>query len=191
MIEIFKRKTLFLNFENKMKRILILFSLLFLIGCSIQIENSVQNNNKEIIIEMVHKHAQAWISGDMELLDSLLHDDVVFAYPGRRLNKKQTLEDLNYFKDHFKDTKVYFKEIIVDGNNVAVEWQFATTKIETGERQVVSDAIIAKVKDGKFIVWKEYLDGRVKLLQASGELFYEEGEEPYPWPLKTDKYGLK
>ena len=54
---------------------------------------------------------------------------------------------------------------------------------------VVSDAIIAKVQDGKFIVWKEYLDGRVKLLQATGELFEEEGEEPFPWPLKTEKYG--
>ena len=74
---------------------------------------------------------------------------------------------------------------------MAVEWQFATTKVETGQRQVVSDAIIGKIKDGKFIVWKEYLDGRVKLLQATDELFLEEGEEPYPWPLKTENYVKK
>ena len=132
---------------------------------------------------MVNDHAEAWKTGNLELLDNLLHEDVIFAYPGRRLNKAQTLEDLEYFKDHFKDTEVYINKIIVEGNNVAVEWQFATTKIETGERQVVSDAIIGKVKDGKFIVWKEYLDGRVKLLQADGTLELEEGEEPIVFPL--------
>ncbi len=79
---------------------------------------------------------------------------------------------------------MYINEIIIDGNNVAVEWQFATTKIETGNRQVVSDAIIAKIKDGKWIVWKEYLDGRVKLLQEEGKLHFEEGQEPFPWPNK-------
>ena len=72
------------------------------------------------------------------------------------------------------------------GDNVAVEWQFATINIESGERQVVSDGIIGKVKDGKIILWKEYLDGRVKNLQASGELELEEGEEPFPWPRRID-----
>mgnify|MGYP001577654265 FL=1 len=156
-----------------------LLILMFLAGCSAPDEE---------ITEMVHQHADAWATGDINLLNSLLHDDVIFAYPGRRLDKTQTLEDLVYFRNHFTDTKVYINKIIVDGNHLAVEWQFATTKIETGQRQVVSDAIIAEVKDGKFIVWKEYLDGRVKLLQASGELFLEEGEEPFPWPLKTEKF---
>jgi len=156
---------------------------LFLIACT------VPQSSKETITEMVYKHADAWATGNSDLLNTLLHDDVVFAYPGRRLNKEQTMEDLAYFRENFADTIVYIHEIIIDGDNVAVEWQFATTKIETGERQVVSDAIIAKIKDGKFIVWKEYLDGRVKLLQASDELYYEEGDEPYPWPLKTDTYG--
>ena len=125
------------------------------------------------------------------MLDSLLHEDVVFAYPGRRLNKQETLDDLAYFKDNFRNTKIYINKIIVNGNEVAVEWQFATTEIETGQRQVVSDAIIGTVKDNQFIVWKEYLDGRVKLLQASDELFLEEGEEPFPWPLKTKLYVKK
>ena len=42
------------------------------------------------------------------------------------------------------------------------------------------------VKDGKIILWKEYLDGRVKKLQASGELELEEGLEPFPWPKKIN-----
>lgn len=135
--------------------------------------------------QMVVQHAKAWETGNEELLSSLLHEDVIFAYPGRRLNKQQTLEDLRFFRDAYTDTKVYIHTIIINGNDVAVEWQFATTKKETNKREVVSDAIIGKVRDGKFIVWKEYLDGRVKNLQADGTLLLEEGNEPFPWPLRS------
>lgn len=160
--------------------LLIVLSALF--GCTGQ-------EKKSDAYEMVIRHARAWEDGDREELAALLHEDAVFAYPGRRLNKSQALEDLDYFAGHFNDTHVYINKIIIDGEDVAVEWQFATTEIGTGERQVVSDAIIAKVKDGRFILWKEYLDGRVKMLQASGELRYEEGQEPFPWPEKTESYG--
>lgn len=141
---------------------------------------------KVSITQMVENHAKAWETGDEELLASLLHKDVVFAYPGRRLNKEQTLEDLRFFRDAYEDTKVYIHTVAIDGNNVAVEWQFATTKKETGKREVVSDAIIGALQDGQFIVWKEYLDGRIKGLQAEGSLLLEEGEEPFPWPRKTE-----
>ncbi|MBI4086815.1 queuosine precursor transporter [Candidatus Kaiserbacteria bacterium] len=144
------------------------------------------NHGKETAIaNMVYEHAQAWETGNEALLSSLLHEDVVFAYPGRRLNKRQTLEDLRDFRDAYENTKVYIHSIVIDGDNLAVEWQFATTKKETGTREVVSDAVIGRVEGGKFIVWKEYLDGRVKALQAEGTLSLEEGEEPFPWPKKT------
>lgn len=139
---------------------------------------------KAVVEEMVRNHARAWETGDEELLSSLLHEDIVFAYPGRRLNKEQTLEDMRFFRDAYENTKVYINTVVIDGDNVAVEWQFATTKKETGKREVVSDAIIGKIKDGQFVVWKEYLDGRVKGLQAEGTLLLEEGEEPFPWPRK-------
>lgn len=134
----------------------------------------------------VEQMVTAWETGDEALLDSLLHKDAVFAYPGRRLNKEQALEDLRFFRDAYVDTKVYLHTVIVDGDNVAVEWQFATTNKSTGKRQVVTDAIIAHIKDGRFDVWKEYLDGRVKELQAEGKLELEEGMEPFPWPKKIE-----
>ncbi len=180
-----------------MRKVIGLFIVLFLAGCTVQYNQSqnqretILETDRDKIVNMVNQHAEAWITGDVELLDSLLHEDVIFAYPGRRLNKQETLEDLEYFRDHFTDTKVYINEIIIEGNKLAVEWQFATTKTETGQRQVVSDAIIGELQDGKFIVWKEYLDGRVKLLQATDELFLEEGENPYPWPMKTKNYIKK
>lgn len=138
------------------------------------------------ITALVHEHAKAWETGDEALLNKVLHPDVVFAYPGRRLTKEQTLEDLRLFAGAYTDTKVYIHKVIVNGNEVAVEWQFATTNKATGKREVVSDAVIAHVRDGKFDVWKEYLDGRVKGLQAEGKLELEEGKEPFPWPKKIE-----
>ena len=169
--------------KNGVMFIGILFIFIFLIGCSNDKDNG--DSEKKFIVKLVEDHAKAWETGNLELLDSILHEDAVFAYPGRRLNKTQTLEDLEYFKNNFNETRVYINKIIIDDSNVAVEWQFATTEIKTGKRQVVSDAIIGEIKDGKWIVWKEYLDGRVKLMQAEGKLAFEEGEEPFPWPKKN------
>ena len=175
---------------NKIILILLLFGVV-LSGCSNQPNGSSGNDDGSIvysdsyITELVRIHAKAWVTGNATSLSAVLHDEVVFAYPGRRLNKSETLDDLRYFNDHFEDTKIYISEIIVDGNNVAVEWQFATTNSETNVRTVVSDAVIGHVKDGRFDIWKEYLDGRVKYYQANGTLALEEGEEPYPWPLRN------
>lgn len=143
-----------------------------------------ESKNKEAAKELVYRHAKAWETGDIILLDSVLHEDIVFAYPARRMNKQQTLADFIDYNKSFRDTKVYISRIVVDGQDLAAEWQFASTSIKTGNRTAVSDAIIGKVKDGKIIIWKEYLDGRVGRMQAAGNLSLEEGEEPFPWPKK-------
>ncbi|MEK6983644.1 MAG: nuclear transport factor 2 family protein [Nanoarchaeota archaeon] len=167
-----------------MRKIWILMLLLIMVtGCSNQAELNKQKNH-EVVKNLVYKHAKAWENGDYELLDSVLHENVVFAYPGRRLNKAETFEDLIGYNKSFKDTRIYINELVVDGEDLAVEWQFASTNIQTGNRTAVSDAIIGKVKNGKIIVWKEYLDGRVSRLQMAGNLSLEEGEEPFPWPNK-------
>lgn len=152
--------------------------LIFIIGCS----NDSQN--EEIAKNLIYKHAKAWETGNLGVLNSILHDDIIFAYPGRRMNKQETLSDFIDYNKTFKDTRIYINKIIVDGNDLAVEWQFASTSIKTGNRTAVSDAIIGKIKDDKIIVWKEYLDGRVSRLQTTGNLTLEEGEEPFPWPRK-------
>ncbi len=170
-----------------MKKSLIVASVFLLVGAALLILAMLgQRSHEDTVRSMVERHAKAWETGDDAELDTLLHKDVVFAYPGRRLNKEQTLDDLRFFRNAYRDTKVYVNKVIVDGDDVAIEWQFATTKIETGKREVVSDAVIAHLKDGKFDVWKEYLDGRVKGMQADGTLELEEGEEPFPWPKKIE-----
>ena len=155
--------------------------IILVVGCAKNVGNKSKN---EEIKGLVYKHAKAWESSDYELFESILHDELIFAYPSRRINKNETLKDFIDYHKSFNNTKIYINKIIVDGNDVAIEWQFASTNKNTGNRTAVSDAIIGKVKDGKIIIWKEYLDGRVSRLQAAGNLSLEEGKEPFPWPKK-------
>lgn len=144
--------------------------------------------NRVEIEQLIRNHAKAWEVYDEELFLSTIHDDIVFAYPGRRLNKEELIEDYRFFHESFKDTVIYIHEIIIDGDRVAVEWQFATTRLETGKREVVSDGIIGMIKDGKIISWKEYLDGRVTRMQAVDALPLQEGEPPFPSPGSLRNY---
>ena len=90
------------------------------------------------------------------------------------------MQELDSFSQTHADTRVYIHQVTVDGQEFAVEWQFATTDRSSGTRTAVSDAIMGRVQDGKIILWKEYLDGRVPSLQREGQLELEEGEEPFP-----------
>ena len=164
------------------KKFILILLVIFILSCSTKTNIKIKNN--EFVKELVYKHAKAWETGDYELFESILHDELIFAYPSRRMNKNETLKDFIDYHKSFNNTKIYINKIIIDGNDLAVEWQFASTNIKTGNRTAVSDAIIGKVKGGKLIVWKEYLDGRVSRLQAAGNLSLEEGKEPFPWPKK-------
>ena len=162
-----------------------IFSILFLLmlvlsGCN----NLNQKENSKAAENLIRLHAKAWETGDYELFNSIMHKDLVFAYPGRRLNKTEALKDFLDYNSSFKETKIYVNKIIADGDDFAVEWQFASTNKKTGNRTAVSDAIIGRIKDKKITVWKEYLDGRVSRMQIAGNLSLEEGAEPFPWPKK-------
>ena len=178
-----EREKLYKKFARYSGKIIFIVLLIIAINsCSYQIAQ--KEVKSEEIVNLVYIHAKAWETGNYEILDSILDEDAVFAYPGRRLNKTETLEDLLNYNKSFKDTKIYISKIIVNGEDLAVEWQFASTSVKTGNRTAVSDAIIGKVKDGKIFMWKEYLDGRVSRLQSIGNLSLEEGEDPFPWPRK-------
>jgi ketosteroid isomerase-like protein len=146
-------------------------------------EQAMSDAKKESIVTLVTDHARAWEEDNLDLFLSTIHEDILFAYPGRRLNKQELIEDYKFYHESFKDTNVYIHNIIVDGDMVSVEWQFAMTEKESGKRTATSDGIIGKIQDGKIILWKEYLDGRVSRMQKVDALALEEGEAPFPSPL--------
>ena len=78
--------------------------------------------------KLIRDQLNAWSQEDEELFLSTVHPNIVFAYPGARLDKKGTLELFRYWADNYSDTRIYFHNIIIEGNHFSVEYQFATTR---------------------------------------------------------------
>ncbi len=154
--------------------------LLSFVGCE-RAESSGQTD-RATVETLVRDHARAWMTGDTALARQILHEDARFAYPRRRVDRETWISELAGFHQTAEDVRVYVHRVVVDGSQFAVEWQFASTERDTGARTAVGDAIVGEVLDGRIVLWKEYLDGRVFALQRSGDLPLDEGLEPYPWP---------
>jgi ketosteroid isomerase-like protein len=130
---------------------------------------------------------KAWENGDLNLLESTLHPQILFAYPAVRTDYAGTVREFEIFHRDFRDTKVYVHQILVDGARFAAEYQFATTRNSNGRRQAAGTIAIGTVRDGRIDLVKEYVDGRVSRMQEKGELPLDEASEPFPWPLVPPK----
>ncbi|MCX8998390.1 nuclear transport factor 2 family protein [Rhizobiaceae bacterium BDR2-2] len=137
--------------------------------------------------------ASSWASCNADLMRNAVTEDVEFSYPTSAISgRDKMLADLEAFCKSAKDTSIYLPEdaffIDTESGRIAAELQFRT--FQRGNRQVVNDVWIAHVRDGKLSVVKEYLDGRVKDLQALGVLQLEESPKTLtPWPARTEKWA--
>lgn len=137
--------------------------------------------------------AAVWATCDEALMRRTLSADVDFSYPGRRLKGiEAAVADLKAFCAVATDRSLYFPAdaFYIDAvrGRVAAEVQFRVT--QGGQRQVVNDVWIVTVRAGRVAVVKEYLDGRVRLLEEDGTLTYGE-DAPFltPWPPRAEAGG--
>lgn len=137
---------------------------------------------RSVVESLIRKQLGSWESEDEAAFLATSHPDIVFAYPGDRLDAAGALTIFRFWADNYSDTKVHFHSIVIEDNRFCVEYQFATTRDRDGARSASGTVATGYVEDGKLRVWKEYLDGRVSRLQMNGELPLDEGEEPFPWP---------
>jgi len=151
-----------------------------------------EGSQRATMQNLVFDIATSWVNCDREAMSNAVADDVDFSYPTSRVvGRDAILADLDAFCKSAKDTSIYFPAdafyIDESTGRIAAEVQFRT--FQRGNRQVVNDVWVATVKDGKITVIKEYLDGRVKDLQALGVLQLEESPEFLtPWPPRTETW---
>lgn len=142
--------------------------------------------------------AKAWADCDPVLMDDLIADDIDFSFPTTRLQGRDAvLEDLAaYCGDQAgnppETVSFYLPEdafyIDLEEQRVAAEIQFR--ELRRGRQQVTNDVWIATIENGRFRILKEYLDGRVRDLQASGVLTYDwNAEFLTPWPPRTEAWA--
>jgi acetyl esterase len=149
-------------------------------------EKRVIDPPRELVERLVRDSLRSWETGDAELFLSTMHKDVTFAYPGERMGAAEALKVFNFWRENYEKTRIYIHQLIIDGPRFAAEYQYATTRKDSGKRSSVGTVATGLVRDGKLYVVKEYLDGRVSRMQEAGELPLEEGAEPFPWPLKPE-----
>ncbi|MCC5834273.1 MAG: nuclear transport factor 2 family protein [Opitutales bacterium] len=162
----------------------ILCCLCMLLPLRLAAADSASSNTleRDAVIELITRQLDAWASGDLEEFKATLHPDVVFAWPGKRLDFDGVVEAFKGWREAFHETEIVYYRWVIDGEQFALEYRFSSTRISTGARQSVGNVAIGEIRDGRILVLKEYLDGRVSRLQEAGELRLDEGEPPFPWP---------
>tara|TARA_R110002167_G_scaffold31582_1_gene103641 strand:+ start:474 stop:1022 length:549 start_codon:yes stop_codon:yes gene_type:complete len=131
---------------------------------------------------LIHGFLSAWESGDAETFATALHPDVVFAYPGGRLDYGALTALFTSYQKEKTDIKIYFADFLIsDGDRYVTAYQFAATDVESAERFAVGTGIVCRFADGKLIEVKEYWDSQLASLQKSGEVPLDEGIVA-PWP---------
>ncbi len=139
-------------------------------------------SEKKVVVGVVHDFLSAWESNDVKTFSSLLHKDVLFAYPGDRLTKEQLIVMFKQYQTEKKEIKIYlWDHFVVEGDRFSTAYQFAATDRNTGKRQAVGTGVSGKIKDNKIILFKEYYDEEVATRQYTDKLPLDEGVVA-PWP---------
>ena len=134
---------------------------------------------------LVQEFLKCWESNDSQSFENAMHEDMTFAYPGDRLSKQEAVEMFKEFQTQKKDIKIYlWDQMILQNDRFATAYQFAATDIETGKRQAVGTGVTGKIKNGKIILFKEYYDEDVAIMQYENELPLDEGDVS-PWPASV------
>lgn len=134
---------------------------------------------------IVQAFLTCWQTNDYRTFASLLKDDVLFAYPGGRLNKSQLLGLFKSYHQEKTDIRVYFWDrFFLSGNRFYTAYQFAATDVKSAKRQAVGTGVAGEIKDGKIALLKEYYDNEVAWHQYEGTLPLDEGTVS-PWPARV------
>lgn len=138
--------------------------------------------DKDKVRQLVQSVLKAWESGDAQTFAAGLHEDLVFAYPGQRLNRPQLIEVFGSYRQEKRDIKIYlWDQFFIAGDKFFTAYQFAATDRKLGKRQAVGTGVMGRIKDGKIVLLKEYFDNEVAPLQYAEKLPLDEGIVT-PWP---------
>lgn len=152
----FNRK---LDFKYPALSISTVIAMLLLLNTSTPTTMAQSLLSREQIEAMVVKQALAWENQNAEAIADDFADDAVFIAAGFEFLGKQKIEQAarDYFKQ-FHQTNVEIKNIIVEDNKGAVEWDWRDRERKTGEEGFAEDAIVFELTEGKITYWREYIE---------------------------------
>lgn len=134
---------------------------------------------------LIQGFLSSWETGDAETFAASLHPDLVFAYPGGRLNRDEVIALFDSYQQEKTAIKIYFADyFITDGETHVTAYQFAATDRESEKRFAVGTGVVCRIADGKIVLFKEYWDSELAPRQQAGQLPLDEGIVT-PWPASV------
>lgn len=140
------------------------------------------------LVALVTRTLKAWEARDAAIFTSAFTADAVWAYPGGSISRPAfdgTFKDLLARK---RDIRIYVGDFIVQGDEFAVQYQFAATDQATGKRWAVGTGVRGTIRDGRISVIKEYWDEHIPVGQLAGGLPLDEGQA-FPAPASVIMTG--
>lgn len=109
---------------------------------------------------LVARQARSWEENDFGLAADDWHVEGVLVSPGGSWRADELEEEMAKFHRHYSDLTVTIKNIFAtaDGSKLAVEWDWTVMRRADGVRGTTPDAIMADLKNGKILSWREYFD---------------------------------
>jgi len=163
-----------------------MFILFFIMGCqdkqmsteydAFKKKSQAEEQNK-IIVE---KYFAGWNSKDLKVLDEIADPQFGMYNPSISQNPMNTEQTKSWAESIFKafpDVKYDIKEILAEGDKVAIWWTFTGTQqgeiwnIPATGKKVTNSAIeIYKFKDGKILEERTEIDGMSFFQQLGMEM---------------------
>lgn len=163
----------------------------------IEYYGEIHNGNswKAIAQRRTFEFGSAWTNCDETLMDNIIDDNVLFAYPTNIFyNKQDMMNDfIGFCNANPANVSVMFSResfaiTRLDSKRTSVYVQVRFRETKCNYRSVVDDIWYLEIENGKITVIKEFLDGRVKYGQEDGILTNDETNEQFlPWPPRTEE----
>ena len=107
----------------------------------------------------LRRRIRAWEEEDLEAIIADYAPDIVHTSPGGRRVGVAAMRETNarYLAEYTAFT-AELTRLLVDGDQVAIEWTWGETRRADGRRRSVDDAIIFVLRDWQIVSWREYFD---------------------------------
>jgi uncharacterized protein (TIGR02246 family) len=113
----------------------------------------------EAVRACIQQAADAWMTGNALQFVNLFDADGEFIAPGNRwVGKEAIRQAFEQFMQEYSEIKITIRQVLVDGDRVAVEWQWQETEKSTQKRNLADDAILVDFQNGLIQRWREYID---------------------------------
>lgn len=112
------------------------------------------------IHQLILRQAMSWEQNNFDLAKKDWHPEGVLVSPAGEWPAHELAQAMQDFHKQFGDLEVTIKNIFVNDHQtkIAIEWDWTVTRRKDGLRGTTPDAIIADLKDGKILSWREYFD---------------------------------